>query len=117
MLPFEPAGDGLGGQELLKGQVPEAHLVAAPHDDPAVDLFLIQKPLGPLDGVLVNLAVADLGGDSLGRPALGRLRLAPFRIVLHGQGQFLEHDHGPLGRGPAQALLAGARQPADDRLV
>ena len=65
-------------------------------------------------------AAADfqtLAAMPFGRPAFGDLRLAALRIVLHGQGQFLQQHDGPIRRRPPRPLLAGPRQPGDDRVV
>ena len=116
LLTLGTAGDSPGGKKLLEREVPEAHLVAPPDHDAAVELLRFEKPLGRRDAPALQL-IPELVGDRLGRPAPGNLDRAPLGMILHRQRQLLQQIDAPLGRRPTRALLALPRQPLDDRLV
>ena len=110
-----PAAEFLGGQILLEGQMPEAQLVTAAHDDAAVDLLLAEKGVGAFD--CLGIAVVGRGEaprEALGRPAAADLDLTPPRVGLHGERQIGQEPAAAPRLLPAGAPLAGLAQPPDD---
>jgi hypothetical protein len=110
------AGQGLGGQVFLEGQVPEFELIAAAHQDAAVDLFLREECLGAADA-RPALRITEGRGDLLRGPAAGDLDLPSRGVALHGERQLGQELAAALGLGAAGTLLARLDQPGDDGFI
>lgn len=97
-----------------------------PDHDPGIELLLLEKTQGALDGVTRRrlgprspLAgpLPEFRREGLGGQAAGELDLSAFGMVLHGEGELLQEGEATLRARPAGALLARAREPAQDRIV